>query len=92
MQRAELTVWNDGIANSSPVGYRQMPLTDTALRNAKPHDSAYKLSDCDGLCLLVSTSGSKLRRFDYRFLSKRKILALGQYPIVGRADARRACD
>jgi integrase len=69
-----------------------MPLTDTALRNAKPRDSAYKLSDRDGLYLLVSTSGSKLWRFDYRFLSKRKTLALGQYPIVGLADARRACD
>jgi integrase len=69
-----------------------MPLTDTALRNAKPRDSAYKLSDRDGLYLLVSTSGNKLWRFDYRFLSKRKTLALGQYPIVGLADARRACD
>ena len=69
-----------------------MSLTDTALRNAKPRDSAYKLSDRDGLYLLVSTSGSKLWRFDYRFLSKRKTLALGQYPIVGLADARRACD
>ena len=69
-----------------------MPLTDTALRNAKPRDPAYKLSDRDGLYLLVSNSGSKLWRFDYRFLSKRKTLALGQYPITGLADARRACD
>ena len=53
-----------------------MPLTDTALRNAKPRDLAYKLSDRDGLYLLVSNSGSKLWRFDYRFLSKRKTLAL----------------
>jgi integrase len=69
-----------------------MALTDTALRNAKPRDSAYKLSDRDGLYLLVSASGSKLWRFDYRFLTKRKTLALGQYPAVGLADARRGCD
>ena len=69
-----------------------MSLTDTALRNAKPRDSAYKLSDRDGLYLLVSTTGTKLWRFDYRFLAKRKTLALGKYPTVGLADARRACD
>jgi hypothetical protein len=69
-----------------------MPLTDTALRNAKPRTSAYKLSDRDGLYIIVSLSGTKLWRFDYRFLSKRKTLALGKYPTVGLADARRACD
>ena len=69
-----------------------MSLTDTALRNAKPRDSAYKLSDRDGLYLLVSTSGTKLWRFDYRFLAKRKTLALGKYPTIGLADARHACE
>jgi integrase len=69
-----------------------MPLTDTALKSAKPRDSAYKMSDRDGLYLLVSPSGSKLWRYDYRFMGKRKTLALGKYPLVGLADARRACD
>jgi hypothetical protein len=36
-----------------------MPLTDTAIRNAKLRDKSYKLSDGGGLHLLVGTEGSK---------------------------------
>lgn len=63
-------------------------LTVTAVNNAKPKDKPYKLSDEKGLYLFVQTSGSKLWRFDYRFLAKRKTLALGSYPDVTLADAR----
>ncbi len=34
-----------------------MPLTDTALRNAKPQTKPYKLADGGGLFLLVQPSG-----------------------------------
>ena len=71
--------------------YRQM-LTVTAVNNAKPKDKPYKLSDEKGLYLFVQTSGSKLWRFDYRFLAKRKTLALGAYPDVTLADARERRD
>ena len=64
-----------------------MPLTDTAIRNAKPREKPYKLSDERGMYLLVRESG-KYFRFDYRFLKKRKTLALGVYPDVPLADAR----
>ena len=37
-----------------------MPLTDTAIRNVKPKDRQYKLSDEKGLYLLVKESGKKL--------------------------------
>lgn len=37
-----------------------MPLTDTAIRNAKPLDKPYKLSDAQGLYLLIKLNGSKL--------------------------------
>ena len=63
-------------------------LTVTAINNAKPRDKPYKLADEKGLYLFVQASGSKLFRFDYRFLSKRKTLALGSYPDVTLADAR----
>jgi len=63
-------------------------LTVTAVNNAKAKDKPYKLSDEKGLYLFVQTSGSKLWRFDYRFLAKRKTLALGSYPDVTLADAR----
>ena len=42
-------------------------LTDTALRNAKPRERPYKLGDSRGLYLLVTPSGGKWWRFDYRF-------------------------
>jgi integrase len=63
-------------------------LTVTTVNNAKPKDKPYKLSDEKGLYLFIQTSGSKLWRFDYRFLAKRKTLALGSYPDVTLADAR----
>lgn len=67
-----------------------MPLTDTAIRQAKPTDKARKLADADGMYLLIQPSGSKLWRFDYRYQGKRKTLALGTYPEVGLAAARKA--
>jgi len=63
-------------------------LTVTAINQAKPKDKPYKLADEKGLYLLIQASGSKLWRFDYRFESKRKTLALGAYPDVPLALAR----
>ena len=40
-----------------------MPLTDTAVRNAKPQAKPYKLSDERGLHLEVRTEGGKWWRF-----------------------------
>lgn len=68
-----------------------MPLTDTAIRNAKPKEKQYKLSDQRGLYLLVLKSG-KYFRFDYRFAGKRKTLALGVYPDTSLAEAREKRD
>ncbi|SDZ82540.1 tyrosine-type recombinase/integrase [Nitrosospira multiformis] len=64
-----------------------MPLTDVAVRNAKPANKPYKLTDGKGLYVLVNSAG-KYWRFDYRYLGKRKTLALGVYPDVSLADAR----
>jgi hypothetical protein len=52
-------------------------LIDTKIRNAKPRDRDYKLTDFDGLYLLVRPNGSKLWRFAYRVDGKQKQLALG---------------
>ena len=43
-----------------------MALTDTAIRNAKPKDKPYKVTDSQGLYLLVNPRGSKLWRVKYR--------------------------
>ena len=66
-----------------------MPLTDTAIRQAKATDKPSKLPDGKGLYLLLTVSGGKLWRYDYRFAGKRKTLALGAYPDVSLADARK---
>ena len=63
-------------------------LNDTRIRNAKPAERDYKLTDFDGLYLLVRANGSRLWRFAYRFGGKQKQIALGAYPQVTLADAR----
>jgi hypothetical protein len=65
-----------------------MPLTATAVKQAKAKDKPYKLSDEKGMFLLVNTNGSKYWRFKYRFGGKEKLLALGVYPDLSLADAR----
>lgn len=65
-----------------------MPLSDSAIREAKPRDKAYKLSDSEGLYLEVSTSGAKLWRWKYRIHGKEKKLAVGIYPATSLKQAR----
>jgi integrase len=65
-----------------------MPLTDTAVKKAKPGLAPMKLSDGKGMYLLVNPSGSKLWRWKYRVLGKEKVMALGAYPDVSLAQAR----
>jgi integrase len=69
-----------------------MPLTDVAIRNAKPREKPYKVGDTLGLFLLVQPSGGKLWRVKYRIDGKEKKLAIGIYPQVGLAEARRRRD
>ena len=69
-----------------------MALTDPKIKQAKPKDKDYKLSDSKGLYLLVSKTGAKYWRLKYRFLRKEKVLALGVYPTVTLKQARKACD
>lgn len=63
-------------------------LSDIQIRNAKPRDKDYKLSDGGGLFLLVTKKGSKLWRYKFRFEGKEKLLSLGKYPDVGLKQAR----
>lgn len=65
-----------------------MPLTDTAIRNAKPGAKPVKLFDERGLYLEISPAGGKWWRLKYRFAGKEKRLSLGVYPDVGLKEAR----
>jgi integrase len=63
-------------------------LTDRAIKNAKAGTKIAKLSDGNGLVLVVYPNGSKYWVFRYRHLGKEKTLSLGIYPEVTLAEAR----
>jgi integrase len=69
-----------------------MPLTDVAVRAAKPLEKSYKLADGQGMYLEVMPNGSKYWRLKYRIDGKEKRMALGVYPAVTLLAARRARD
>ncbi|KGV61900.1 hypothetical protein X898_1467 [Burkholderia pseudomallei ABCPW 91] len=69
-----------------------MPLTDTAIRNAKPADKPVRLFDGGGLYLEIAPSGGKWWRLKYRFGGKEKRYSLGVYPEVPLAAARKKRD
>ncbi|MDO4997676.1 MAG: integrase arm-type DNA-binding domain-containing protein [Neisseria sp.] len=65
-----------------------MLLTDRQIKNAKPKEKAYKLTDGKGLYLFIKPNASKLWRFDYSFNGKRKTLSFGAYPEIALNKAR----
>ncbi len=64
-------------------------LTDKEIKGAKPREKDYKLFDGAGLFLIISTKGAKRWRLKYRFDGKEKVLALGVYPALTLAKARK---
>ena len=72
---------------------QKMPLTDTFVKQVRATGSAAgtKHTDGDGMYLLVKASG-KYWRMNYRYLDKRKTLALGVYPAISIAKARKRRD
>lgn len=69
-----------------------MALSATAVRNAKARAKPYKMGDSLGLFLLVEPSGGKLWRLKYRVDGREKKLAMGAYPEIGLAEARKRRD
>jgi integrase len=69
-----------------------MAFTELAIKNLKPKTRPYRLADSGGLCIEVSPSGSKLWRWRYNYLNKPQLLALGKYPAVSLAEARKLRD
>jgi len=67
------------------------PLTNTEVKQAKPKEKVYTLSDGAGLQLRVKPNGSKLWLFDYKtpYTKKRTCLSFGSYPELSIADARK---
>ena len=69
-----------------------MPLTDAAIRKAKPRAKAYKLGDAGGLYLHVMPTGGMLWRMKFRVAGKEKLLSFGRYPAVSLTSARKQRD
>lgn len=66
-----------------------MALTDAQVRQSRPRERAYKLSDGHGLCLLIQPNGSKWWRYRYRWLGAEQMLSMGTYPDTPLAEARK---
>ena len=69
-----------------------MHLTDLKIKNLKPKDKPYKVSDFDGLYVLVNPNGSRLWRVKYRLHGKEGLLSLGVYPAITLLQARQMRD
>ena len=63
-----------------------MALTDARIRNKKPTEKQYKVSDAGGLYLLVKPSGAKLWRLKYRIDGRENVFAVGEYCEAPRAE------
>jgi integrase len=87
-----LTVFAEVIKSHTVMG-GDMALTDTFVRQVKHSGSPAgdKYTDGAGMYLLVNRAG-KYWRMDYRYLGRRKTLAMGVYPAVSLAKARKRRD
>lgn len=63
-------------------------LTDAAIRALRPKSTLYRVADRDGLCLEVTTRGTKHWRYRYRWAGKGRMISLGSYPVTTLAMAR----
>lgn len=69
-----------------------MPLTDIAIKKAKPAAKAYRLADSGGLFLFVTPAGGKSWRWKYLVDGRQKLMTFGLYPDVSLAEARELRD
>jgi integrase len=69
----------DKDAGKTKEGSGMGSLTDKAIKAAKAKDKQVKLSDGEGLYLVVPLAGNRWWRFDYRFQGKQRTLSLGIY-------------
>lgn len=63
-------------------------LTDTAIKALKRKQKLYKVSDRDGMYVVVQPTGAIVFRYDYRLNGRRETLTLGRYGPEGLSLAR----
>lgn len=72
---------------------RNLITSDLSIRSIKPGDSRRRLSDGDGLYLLLFVKGGAHGwRFDYSIAGKRKTISMGTFPDVLLSAARKKAD
>jgi integrase len=65
-----------------------VPLTDLAIRSAKPKTKPYRLLDGGGLFLFITPAGGRFWRYRYERGGREQTLSIGEYPDTKLADAR----
>jgi hypothetical protein len=63
-------------------------LTELKIKQAKPKEKQYKLTDGEGMYLRIYPNGSKYWQLQYWFEGKQKVLSFGVWPEVGLTEAR----
>ena len=63
-------------------------LTELSIKQAKPKDKQYKLTDGEGMYLRVYLNGSKYWQLQFWFEGKQKILSFGVWPYISLKEAR----
>lgn len=63
-------------------------LTDASIKALKAKEKPYKVTDRDGMYVLVSPTGSMSFRYDYRINGRRETVVLGRYGRAGLSLAR----
>lgn len=69
-----------------------MPLSDIAIRHARPADKNYTIGDFDGLSLMVTAAGKKRWLFRFYWAGRQSSMSLGSYPAVSLKQARERRD
>lgn len=63
-------------------------LTDAALKHLRPKEKIYKVTDRDGMYVLMKPSGPLTFRLDYRMNGRRETVMFGKYGPAGLSLAR----
>lgn len=65
-----------------------MSLTDIECKKAQAQEKIYRISDGNGLSLMVNSNGSKYWTLRFTVNGQRKTITLGQYPELSLKKAR----
>ncbi|NRP95855.1 Prophage CP4-57 integrase [Marinobacterium sp. xm-g-59] len=63
-------------------------LSDAKIKNLKPQEKGYKVTDGGGLYVYVTKTGTKSFRYDAKIDGSRKTITFGTYPAMSLAEAR----